>query len=160
MGSGGCKGRYRQSPAFQAGAIGRNARPRRLAFGRRIEARRDRKGSRHLEVDRRGDITPRPAKIPIEALLVVGRKSTSRTHLKTRLIGEGLKENRCEICGIAEWRGKPLSMQLHHVNGDGSDNRLENLQLLFGNCHSQTDNWGGRGVRRKGGSGRRRRPAC
>ncbi len=50
---------------------------------------------------------PRPAKIPIEELLVVGRKATNRTHLKTRLIGEGLKENRCEVCGITEWRGKP-----------------------------------------------------
>lgn len=109
---------------------------------------------------KRGVIVARPTAIPIEELLVVGRKATSRTHLKTRLIKEGLKENRCEICGIAEWRGKPLAMQLHHVNGDGSDNRLENLQLLCGNCHSQTDNWGGRGVRRKGGSGRRRRPAC
>ena len=46
--------------------------------------------------------------------------------------------------------GEPLNMELHHVNGDGSDNRLENLQLLCGNCHSQTDNWGGRGARRNG----------
>jgi hypothetical protein len=64
----------------------------------------------------------------------VGRKGTNRTHLKNRLIAEGLKENRCETCGIAEWRGKPLSMELHHVNGNGRDNRLENLQLLCGNA--------------------------
>jgi 5-methylcytosine-specific restriction endonuclease McrA len=37
---------------------------------------------------------------------------------------------------------------LHHVNGDGRDNRLENLQLLCPNCHSQTDNFAGRNVRR------------
>jgi len=98
---------------------------------------------------RRGDIVPQPTRIPIEKLLVVGREETSRTHLKSRLISEGLKEHRCESCGIAEWNGKPLSMQLHHVNGDGSDNRLENLQLLCGNCHSQTDNWGGRGICRQ-----------
>lgn len=101
------------------------------------------------EAVKRGDIVPRPVKIPIDELLVVGRKETNRTHLKNRLMKEGLKENRCEVCGITEWRGRPLSMELHHVNGDGDDNRLENLQLLCGNCHSQTDNWGGRGVRRR-----------
>ena len=43
----------------------------------------------------------------------------SRHHLKWRLLREGLKENRCEECGITEWRDKPLNMALHHVNGDG-----------------------------------------
>lgn len=90
----------------------------------------------------------------MDELLVVGRHQTNRSHLKQRLLGAGLKENRCEACGIVEWQGKPLSMELHHVNGDGADNRLENLQLLCGNCHSQTENWGGRG--RKAGSARRR----
>ena len=70
-------------------------------------------------------------------------------HFKSRLLREGLKENRCEICGLSEWLGNPFSLELHHVNGRGNDNRLENLQLLCGNCHSQTDNWGGRGIRRK-----------
>jgi 5-methylcytosine-specific restriction endonuclease McrA len=77
--------------------------------------------------------------------------------LKARLLREGLKDGRCESCGIDEWMGKPLSKQLHHVNGDGTDNRLENLQLLCGNCHAQTDNWGGRGVRRKAAPRRRMR---
>ena len=62
---------------------------------------------------------------------------------------EGLKQNRCERCGITEWRGEPLSMQLHHVNGDGSDNRLENIVFLCPNCHSQTDTYGGRNGHRK-----------
>ncbi|MFL5894536.1 MAG: HNH endonuclease signature motif containing protein, partial [Thermoleophilaceae bacterium] len=85
---------------------------------------------------------------PIDELLVAGRK-THRWHLRRRLIALGLKENRCEVCGISDWLGKPLSLELHHVNGDGLDNRLENLQLLCGNCHSQTGNWGGRNARRK-----------
>ena len=97
---------------------------------------------------KRGAVAPREWVTPIEKLFVANRRR-SRGHLKARLINEGLKENRCEACGITEWLGKPLSMELHHVNGDGSDNRLENLQLLCGNCHSQTDNWGGRGVQRK-----------
>jgi len=36
-------------------------------------------------------------------------------------------------------------MALHHVNGDGRDNRLENLVMLCPNCHSQTENFSGRG---------------
>ena len=97
---------------------------------------------------KRGDIVPRDHLIPLEELLVVGRK-TSRSHLKMRLIKAGLKENRCERCGITEWMGKPLMMELHHINGDRTDNRLENLQFLCGNCHAQTPTWGGRNVRRK-----------
>ena len=108
-----------------------------------------------FEAVKRRAIVPRPHEIPLEDLLVVGRDATSRTHLKSRLIKAGLKENRCEECGITQWWGKPLSMELHHVNGDGRDNRLENLRLLCGNCHAQTDNWGGRGRKRK-----RRRQAC
>jgi DNA-binding CsgD family transcriptional regulator len=97
---------------------------------------------------KRGVIVPRPAVIPINQLLVVGRKGTNRSHLKNRLIKEGLKRKNCEVCGLSEWLGRPLGLELHHVNGRGNDNRLENLQLLCGNCHSQTDNWGGRGIRR------------
>jgi DNA-binding CsgD family transcriptional regulator/5-methylcytosine-specific restriction endonuclease McrA len=92
---------------------------------------------------KRGDIVPRDRRIPLDDLLVVGRR-TGRGHLKARLIAAGLKENKCEICGIARWMGKPVSMQLHHRNGDGSDNRLENIQFLCGTCHSQTDTYGGR----------------
>jgi DNA-binding transcriptional ArsR family regulator len=99
---------------------------------------------------RRGAVVARPTEMPLERLLVVGRAQTNRSHLKGRLLKAGLKENRCEECGVTEWRGRPLSMQLHHVNGDGQDNRLENIILLCGNCHSQTDTYGGRnGHRRK-----------
>jgi hypothetical protein len=96
----------------------------------------------------RGVVVSRPREMPIEELLVVGRR-TSRHHLKTRLLKEGLKENRCERCGITEWLGEPLSMQLHHVNGDGTDNTLENIRFLCGNCHSQTDTYGGRNGHRR-----------
>lgn len=99
---------------------------------------------------RRGDIVTRPKATPVDELFVAGPRR-SRNHLKWRLLREGLKENRCEECGITAWRNKPLNMALHHVNGDGTDNRLENIRFLCPNCHAQTPNYGGRnGHRRKG----------
>lgn len=94
----------------------------------------------------RGAIEPRARAEPLENLLAQGR-SAHRNNLKLRLIAEGVKEARCELCGCREWQGKPIALQLHHVNGNGADNRLANLQLLCPNCHSQTDTWGARNRR-------------
>jgi 5-methylcytosine-specific restriction endonuclease McrA len=94
---------------------------------------------------RRGAIVPRPHAMPIEELL---SKPRNRNHIKMRLVAAGLKRLECEECGLSEWQGAPIPLELHHINGRGDDNRLENLQLLCANCHSQTDTWGGRNIGR------------
>ena len=68
--------------------------------------------------------------------------------LKHRLYEEGLKENKCEICGISEWNGFPIKCQLDHIDGNKFNNALENLRIICPNCHSQTDNFGFKGGRK------------
>lgn len=79
----------------------------------------------------------------IEELLIKGSNYQS-FKLKNRILLEGLKENKCEVCGISEWQGKKLALHLDHVNGDKTDNRLKNLKLLCPNCHSQTETYCGK----------------
>ena len=50
----------------------------------------------------------------------------------------------CECCGISEWNGKEITLQVDHSNGIASDNSLENLRLICPNCHSQSDTFSGR----------------
>ena len=71
----------------------------------------------------RGVVISRPQGAPVGEYLVRDRR-VNRTHLKGRLPAAGLKRNRCERCGIEDWLGEPLAMGLHHVNGEGTDNRL------------------------------------
>jgi hypothetical protein len=71
----------------------------------------------------------------------------SRRVLKLRLIKDGYKRNVCEVCGISEWNGLPLTMQLHHKDGNPYNNCLENLMIICPNCHSQTNNFRGRSNR-------------
>lgn len=95
---------------------------------------------------KRGAVLARAHGLPLEELLVPGT-ARGRNNLKRRLLRSGLKENRCEECGLNEWRGRPITLALHHVNGQRHDNRLENLQLMCPNCHSQTPNFAGKAPR-------------
>lgn len=90
--------------------------------------------------------TSQTKKYELSDILCENSTYNSNNSLKRRLLKEGLKENRCENpeCGITEWLGKSIVLQLHHINGVNNDNRLENLQLLCPNCHSQTDNFAGK----------------
>ncbi|MFH8724039.1 HNH endonuclease signature motif containing protein [Streptomyces termitum] len=65
--------------------------------------------------------------------------------LKSALLETGVEEA-CASCGVgATWRGRPLPLEVDHIDGDWRDNRPENLRLLCPNCHSTTDTYRGRG---------------
>lgn len=65
-----------------------------------------------------------------------------------RLLRELLIEkfgNVCMSCGQkGTWNGRPLTMQVHHEDGDCENNKLENLKLVCPNCHTQTNTYGSR----------------
>jgi len=83
-------------------------------------------------------------KQPLDEILVKNSTYTNSDRLRQRLIKEGILDGKCDECGLSEWRGCRLSVELDHKNGDRRDNRIENLQILCPNCHSLTPTWRGR----------------
>jgi len=87
-------------------------------------------------------------KEPIEKYLTEN-SNASRNNLKNRLINEGFFDYKCGICGISEWMGNNITLQLDHINGINNDNRLENIRFICPNCHSQTKNFCGRNTKKE-----------
>jgi 5-methylcytosine-specific restriction endonuclease McrA len=96
----------------------------------------------------RGEIRPR---LSVRSIVDVLKSGSSRWCKKAKLLREGYLADRCSRCGISEWRGKRLVIQIDHINGVKNDWRIENLRMLCPNCHSQTNTFGGRNA----GRGRR-----
>lgn len=92
-------------------------------------------------------------KIPVlksNEILVFDRLNGRREKaavLRRALIKAGVEE-KCQICGLLPvWNNKPLVLQVDHINGDGTDNRKENLRFLCPCCHSQTENFGAKNIK-------------
>ena len=97
----------------------------------------------------RGQRLPR---LSLDEVLRRGSK-ISTTDLRLRLLRDGVLAHRCACCGLSEWQGRPIPLELDHINGDRTDNRLENIRLLCPNCHAQTDTYRGRNIGRPHGVG-------
>ena len=64
-----------------------------------------------------------------------GSKISSHS-LKLRLIRDGHKKALCELCGISEWMGEPVVLELDHKDSNHHNNELYNLQIICPNCHA------------------------
>jgi ribosomal protein S27E len=83
-------------------------------------------------------------RIPLEEYLSNNRPIQSHD-LKKRLLRENIFVYECSECKLGSlWNGKPISLQLDHINGNNCDNRLVNLRILCPNCHSQTPTFSGK----------------
>jgi len=58
-------------------------------------------------------------------------------------------ENCCELCNTSEWLGSAITLEVHHIDGNNKNNELSNLQILCPNCHSQTDNYRAKNIKKK-----------
>lgn len=77
--------------------------------------------------------------------ILVENSRYSRASLKKRLVSEEILEYKCGKCeNVGKWLGEDLALQLEHKNGVHNDNRLENLEFLCPNCHSQTPTYAGK----------------
>lgn len=87
---------------------------------------------------------PNKAK-PLSEILVKDSNYQSYKLVK-RLLSEEVKERKCECCNRTTWNNNPIPIELHHINGDHHDNRIENLQILCPNCHAQTGSYRGKNI--------------
>ena len=87
----------------------------------------------------------KPAR-PLSEILVEHSTWINSNNLRKRLLKEGVKKYKCECCNRTEWLGKPIKLELHHINGIKDDLRIENLQILCPNCHAYTDNYRGKNI--------------
>lgn len=67
--------------------------------------------------------------------------------LRFRILYE--QDNKCNSCGISEWLGEPIILELEHIDGNHYNNVRDNLEMICPNCHSQTSTWRGRNKRDK-----------
>jgi hypothetical protein len=72
------------------------------------------------------------------------KQSIQSWKLKRRLFQDKVFESKCYSCNNKFWLNKPIPLELHHIDGDNTNNNLSNLTILCPNCHALTDNYRGK----------------
>jgi Zn finger protein HypA/HybF involved in hydrogenase expression len=92
----------------------------------------------------------KPRKFTLEEILVKDSYYQCTHTLKKRLLEKNILKNKCYECDIGpEWNNKTLSLQLDHIDGERSNNTIDNLRILCPNCHSQTETFCGKAKKDK-----------
>lgn len=83
------------------------------------------------------------------AQVAISNKHQKMLDTPTELLSKDLRKKKvfleqngkCLECGISEWQGNPITLELDHIDGDNTNNIRSNLRILCPNCHSQTPTW-------------------
>ena len=75
-------------------------------------------------------------------------KDIQSNKVRKKLLEENIKPYKCEMCGLTEWLGQPIPLELHHKDGNKTHNEISNYILLCPNCHSFTDSYRGKNCRK------------
>lgn len=67
-------------------------------------------------------------------------KQITSSELKYKLLRDGLKDYKCEKCGLSMWLDEEIPLELHHIDGNHYNNNFENLIILCPNCHALEEN--------------------
>lgn len=96
----------------------------------------------------KGKIIIKPA-TPLTSILTENSHYQS-AKLRKRLIKEQVFEKQCSECKLKKWNDKEIPLELDHINGINTDNRLINLRLLCPNCHALTPTYRGKNINKHG----------
>ncbi len=92
-------------------------------------------------------------KYPLDKILVENSTYRTTSRIKQKLLDEGIFIRKCYKCKNTDWMGLNIPLELEHINGNNTDNRIENLTLLCPNCHAQTPTHAGKNKRKVGATG-------
>lgn len=76
-----------------------------------------------------------------EDFFIKSEKKRNYWNIRQALFKRGIKEKKCERCGLDKWLGKEIPVEIHHKDGDKLNNVISNLEVLCPNCHYFTDTY-------------------
>ncbi len=100
----------------------------------------------HFGLKSKKKITTNNKKSPNDYLIKSENRADNKK-IKEILFENNILEEKCDNCSVKNiYNGKPMTLTLDHINGENTDNRIENLRILCYNCHSKTENFTGRKI--------------